>query len=171
METNKYLIKALENFGNTVVDLARGNLRRDKHIASGALFDSLSYKVVETPNGTYIEFFAEKYGEFIDKGVSGIKRKYNTPYSYTTKMPPPNKLDKWVVRKGIAPRDKDGKFLPRKTVNFLISRSIFINGIKPSLFFTNAFNTGYTKIPERLEAALDQQLGVVLDNKLKTIIK
>ena len=39
--------------------------------------------------------------ESLDRGVSGRKRKYDTPYSYKDKMPPPKSLDQWVVRKGI----------------------------------------------------------------------
>ena len=93
------------------------------------------------------------YGVFQDKGVSGIKKKYNTPYSYKTKMPPPSKLDKWTVRKGIAPRDEKGRFLSRKTLQFLIARSIFYNGIKPSLFFTKPFEKYAKGLPKELEQA------------------
>ncbi len=56
-------------------------------------------------------------------------------------MPPPSSLDKWIVRKKLAPR-KNGKFTDRKidkvgfqkSIQFLIARSIFMKGIKPSLF-------------------------------------
>jgi hypothetical protein len=71
----------------------------------------------------------EDYGQFQDKGVSGKKKKYNTPFTYRDKMPPSKALDKWSVRKGLAPRDKDGKFISRKSLNYLIARSIYINGI------------------------------------------
>ena len=92
----------------------------------------------------------EEYGHFQDKGVSGKKVKYNTPYSNSTKMPPPNKLDKWIVRKGIAPRDKSGKFISRKSLQFLIARSIFNKGIKPSLFLTKPFEQAFKTLPDEL---------------------
>ena len=95
----------------------------------------------------------EYYGTFQDKGVSGVKKKYNTPYSYRDKMPPPSKLDKWSVRKGIAPRDEKGRFVKRKSLNFLIARSIFFNGIKPSLFFTKPFLKYSKDLPKELESA------------------
>jgi hypothetical protein len=87
------------------------------------------------------------------KGVSGIKKKYNTPYSYTTKMPPPSKLDKWTVKKGIAPRDDKGRFISRKSLQFAIARSIFYKGIKPSLFFTKPFQKYAKGLPKELETA------------------
>jgi hypothetical protein len=56
------------------------------------------------------------YGTFIDKGVSGTKKKklsvlltmvrrVKSPYAYRGKRPPMRVLDKWIVRRGIAPRD------------------------------------------------------------------
>ena len=65
------------------------------------------------------------YGTFQDRGVSGTEKKYNTPYSYTTKMPPRKAFDKWIVRKGIAPRGKGGKFLSRQSLQYLIARAVY----------------------------------------------
>jgi len=92
----------------------------------------------------------ENYGTFVDKGVSGKKKKYKTPYAYKDKMPPPSKLDKWIVNRGIAPRDKDGRFISRKSLQFAIARSIYNNGIKPSLFFTKPFQKYYKNLPQEL---------------------
>ena len=57
-------------------------------------------------------------------------------------MPPSKAFDKWTVRKGIAPRDKEGKFLKRQSLNFLIARSIYKKGIRATLFFTKPFEKG-----------------------------
>jgi hypothetical protein len=93
----------------------------------------------------------EDYGEFQDKGVSGVKRKYNTPYKYTNKMPPPKAFAQWVVRKGLQGiRDKQGRFIPRKSLQYLIARSVYNNGIKPSYFFSNPFKVNFNKLPKEL---------------------
>lgn len=100
----------------------------------------------------------EDYGFFQDKGVSGIKKKYNTPFSYKSKggknglkgMPPPSAFDKWTIRRGIAPRNTKGQFQTRKGLNFAIARSIFEKGIKPSLFFTKPFEAAYKNLPDEL---------------------
>jgi hypothetical protein len=145
-ETQKALIK----FRDTIINEAKANLKSMGKDSTGKLSKSIKGQVKEMPNSISMYFQMEAYGYFQDKGVSGIKKKYNTPFSYTTKMPPPSKLDKWIVRKGIAPRDKKGKLMSRKGLQFAIARGIFINGIKPSLFFTKPFEKAFKKLPDVL---------------------
>jgi len=142
--------KALNKFRDTIVNEARANLKSMGKDSTGKLSKSITGQVKQMPNSISMYFQMETYGFFQDKGVSGIKKKYNTPFSYTNKMPPPSKLDKWIVRKGIAPRDKKGKLMSRKGLQFAIARGIFINGIKPSLFFTKPFEKAFKKLPDVL---------------------
>jgi len=145
--------KALEKFRDKVVEESKKNLRKEGK-GGGALENDLKGGEVKvTDRSLQFEIEMPYYGVFQDKGVSGVKKKYNTPYSYKTKMPPPSKLDKWTVRKGIAPRDEKGRFLSRKSLQFLIARSIFYNGIKPSLFFTKPFEKYAKGLPKELEQA------------------
>ena len=81
-------------------------------------------------------------------------------------MPPPRKLDKWIVRKGIAPRDKNGKFMSRKTLQFLIARSIFTKGIKPSLFFTKPFNKAFKNLDKDLVDAFRLDVEKLMANSI-----
>lgn len=140
----------LKKFRDYVVKQSRANLSRAGKRSSGALYDSIDGEVKAMPNSIGIYFEMEEYGAYQDKGVNGKFSAWATAYSYKSKMPPPSKLDKWIVRKGIAPRDENGKLLPRKSLQFLIARSIFRKGIKPSLFFTKAFEGGYKKLPDEL---------------------
>lgn len=142
--------KALDKFRDHVIRQARSNLTRLKKNSSKRLYNSIGGKVKAMPNSISMEFTMEEYGFYQDKGVSGKEKKYDTPFSYKSKMPPPSKLDKWAVRKGIAPRDEKGKFINRKSLTFLIARGIYKNGIKPSLFFTKPFESAYKKLPEEL---------------------
>lgn len=166
-------LKALQKFRDLVVTEAKANLRSQGKDSSGKLSNSIEGTVKEMPNSIMLQFGMLPYGNFQDKGVSGTKKKYNTPYSYTTKMPHPSKLDKWIVRKGIAPRSKTGKFQSRKGIQFAIARSIFYNGIKPSLFFTKPFEKAYKTLPDVLidKYGLDaeQLLNQILDQNLKNI--
>ena len=143
----KNVQQELNRFAKYVITQSKANLTRGKKNSSKALYNSLDYDINVSPNSFSLSFLMEDYGVFQDKGVSGIKKKYNTPYSYTNKMPPPSKMDKWIVRKGLkGVRGKDGKFLPRKTLQFLVARSIFFKGIKPSLFFTKPFKKAFTNL-------------------------
>jgi len=166
-------LKALEKFRDLVVAEAKANLQRMGKNSSGKLSNSIKGEVKEMPNSIGIYFEMEPYGNFQDKGVSGTERKFDTPYSYTTKMPPPSKLDKWIVKKGIAPRNVTGQFQSRKGIQFAIARSIFKYGIRPSLFFTKPFEAAYKTLPDTLidKYGLDaeQLLTEILDQNLKNI--
>lgn len=142
--------KELERFRDYVVSQSRRNLSRLKKNSSKRLYQSIKGDVKTHPNSFEMTFFMEDYGVFQDAGVSGKKKKYNTPYSYKSKMPPPKAFDKWIVRKGLTPRDASGKFKSRKGLSYAIARSVFMNGIKPSLFFTKPFEAAYKRLPEEL---------------------
>ena len=144
------LQKQLDKFKNYVISESRKNLTRLKKNSSKKLYNSLRGEAKAMPNSFSMDFFMEDYGHFQDKGVSGVVKKYDTPYNYTTKMPPTRSLDKWIVRRGIAPRGKNGKFVSRQGLKFAIARSIFKNGIKPSLFFTKPFEAAYKRLPSEL---------------------
>ena len=143
----KNVQQELNRFAKYVITQSKANLTRGKKNSSKALYNSLDYDLNVSPNSFSMSFLMEDYGVFQDKGVSGIKKKYNTPYSYTNKMPPPSKMDKWIVRKGLKGiRGKDGKFISRKSLQFMIARSIYNNGIKPSLFFTKPFEKAFKNL-------------------------
>jgi hypothetical protein len=143
----KNVQQELNRFAKYVIQQSRTNLTKSKKNSSKALYNSLDYDLNVSPNSFSMSFLMEDYGIFQDKGVSGIKKKYNTPYSYTNKMPPPSKMDKWIVRKGLrGVRGKDGKFISRKSLQFMIARSIYNNGIKPSLFFTKPFEKAFKNL-------------------------
>ena len=150
--------KALDRFRDHVIKQAKSNLTRMGKNSSKKLYNSIKGNVKAMPNSISMEFEMEDYGFYQDKGVSGVNNTYDTPFSYKSKMPPPSKLDKWIVRKGIAPRNSKGKFTGRtvssvgfkKSIQFLIARKIYFNGIKPSMFFTKPFEAAYKNLPDEL---------------------
>lgn len=142
----------LNKFRDYVVSQAKSNLTRQGKNSSKRLYNSIKGNVKANPNSFEMDFSMEEYGFYQDKGVSGIKKKYNTDYKYTNKMPPAKAFDKWVVRRGLAPREK-GKFKNRKSLSFAIARSVYFNGIKPSLFFTKPFEAALKRLPEQLVEA------------------
>lgn len=142
--------KALKEFLKYTVSQAKANLTRKKKNSTKALYDSIEYDYTVSPNSFSASITALDYGEYQDKGVSGKKKKYNTPYSYKDKMPPAKAFDKWIVRKGIAPRNDKGQFQTRKGIAFAIARGVFINGIKPSRFLSDPFEKGFKRLPDEI---------------------
>ena len=116
---NEHAYKILNAFALNVISAAKANLKKEKKDVTGKLSNSLTYQPSKTPTGFSLAFLMEQYGEFQDKGVSGGKQEFDTPFSYKSKggkrglkgMPPPSDFDQWAVRKkglkGI--RDKIGR--------------------------------------------------------------
>ena len=153
MMTGQQIRKELEKFQKYVISQARANLTRLRKNSSKNLYDSLKGQVTYKKGDYTVEIEMDTYGLFVDKGVSGKEKKYNTPYSYKSKMPPPSALDQWIVRKGIAPRDAKGRFITRKSLQFLIARGIYKNGIAPSLFLTKPFEAAMRRLPQDVVTA------------------
>ena len=161
----------LNSFGKQVVNRAKGNLQKAKG-GGTKLEDSISFKVVSTADGFTVQFYMNSYGTFVDKGVSGteVKRKYknykgkavSSPYSYKKSkghsQPPSKALDKWIVKKNIAPRDKKGRFMSRKSISFLIARSIGKKGIQGLSFFQKPLMLGMKQFGGELLGNVKQDI-------------
>ena len=171
--------KYLNSFGKQVVNRAKGNLQRAGK--GGKLEDSIYFKVVPEGDGYTVQFYMSIYGQYVDKGVSGTQTKrtfknyknrvIKSPYSYkNTKghsQPPSRALDKWVVRRGIAPRDASGKFMKRKTITFLIARSIGRKGIQGISFFQKPLMLGMKQFGSELLGNVKQD---IIDTLNKTTV-
>jgi hypothetical protein len=152
---------AFERFAKAVVRKAKGNLTRDGHKNTGALYRSLdNWELKVSKQGSVsLTFSYEDYGEFQDKGVKGAanfkshKMTEATPYRFRDKMPPKKPIEAFIKAKGI-------------DVNaFVIQRSIFQKGIPQTLFFTKPFRDSFKALPENILDAF----GGDVDNFLKNI--
>ena len=153
--------EALNNFGKFVVQQARTRLTKGRKNVSKKLYNSLEYRINATQDSISVIFEMEDYGKFQDQGVSGTKKKYDTPFSFKSKMPPSKAFSQFVVRKNIkGSRDEKGRFVSRKSLQYLIARSVYIRGIKPSMFFTKPFNQAFDKLPPELQ----EKFGIDIEN-------
>ena len=170
MLKQKYIKDVLNKFGRSVVQQSRSRLTKQKKNATKDLYNSLNFtpaKVSKKGNLVSFSFEMLEYGEYIDKGVSGVDVKYDTPYSYTTKAPPPSVFSKWAKAKGIKPRDrKTGKFITAKQFGFIMSRHIFTKGQKPTRFFSLSFEQQFKKLPDDLLKAFGDGLEDFLNFKI-----
>tara|TARA_R100000995_G_C3399153_1_gene84079 strand:+ start:25 stop:555 length:531 start_codon:yes stop_codon:yes gene_type:complete len=165
--------KELEKFGRFVVKEARKNLAK-KNVSS-KLHNSIKYKPITSNDSIGVIFEMEDYGKFQDEGVRGAKSYYadkntsGSPYKFKSKggkrglkgMPPTSAFDQFVIRKGLKGiRDKQGRFISRKGIKFLIAKSVFEKGIKASMFFTKPFNEAFKKLPPKLQ----EKFGIDIEN-------
>jgi hypothetical protein len=161
----KNVEESLNKFAKYVVQQSRSNLTKNKKNVSKSLYDSIEYDLNVSPNSFSLSFIMDEYGMFQDKGVSGKKKKYNTPFRYTNKMPPIKPLADWAKFKNIRLRNEKGQYGKGnyKTIGFLIARSIFNKGIKPSLFFTKPFEKAFERLPDELVKSFGLDLDDLLD--------
>lgn len=167
MLTKGYTYQALNAFKKFVIQQSRSRLTKGRKNVNKKLYNSIDGDVKVSANSISLSFYMEDYGIFQDKGVSGTKKKYNTPFSYTSKRPPRKTLEEWISKRRFQFRDKKGKFMSYKSMSFLIQRSIFEKGIKPSLFFTKPFEQGFKKLPDELIEAYGLDVEELLEFTLK----
>ena len=156
----KNINKALNNFGKYVVQQSRSNLTKGNQ-GGGALYDSIRYTLDEEQKGFILDFYMEDYGMFQDEGVKGAnpslikggkQKAPNSKFSYKQKMPPMQPLRDWAQKKNIRFRDKKGQFAKGsyKSMAFVLQRSIYAQGFKPTYFFTKPFESSIYKTSTRI---------------------
>ena len=162
------LERYLNSFGKYIIQQSKSNLSRKKKNVSKELYNSLEFKVVKTTEGFSVQFFMADYGTFIDKGVSGTKkineyttydgRRVESPYKYRGKRPPMKVFDKWIIRRGIAPRDSQGKFISRKSLQYLIANKIYTQGIQGISFFQRPLQLGLKDFYDQVGNAIKEDI-------------
>ena len=143
------LKRELSKFGRAVVQQSRSRLTKGKKNASKDLYNSIKFDLETGSNSFSLTFSMEDYGKFVDKGVSGKEKKYNTPFSYKNKKPPAKPFEKWARKRGIKGRDKKtGRFITRKSLSFALREHVYKKGIRPTLFFTKSFEQQFKNLPD-----------------------
>ncbi len=127
------LNEALTKIGNDIIADARSTLNKQGHRATGKLYNSLKAVI----NKSELSFEMESYARYVDQGRRAGK------------YAPVKAIKDWCKIKGID-----------QSLAYVINRSIFEKGIKPSLFFTNAFDA----YEENLDEVLDKYCETLLEN-------
>ena len=128
-------------WANQVVLLAKANLVRGRKIATGTLYNSVSYEVNRSTGE--IDFYYDDEGNFVESG-----RKPG-------KFPPPQAIAKWAKIKGIPQfRDKKGRYISNDSRAFLLARAINKKGIKPFPFYDDAIEESINQLTESQEDTL-----------------
>jgi hypothetical protein len=165
----------IKRFKDYVVQQSRSNLTKGGKNVSKKLYNSIKGEILTGENYFLLGFTMDDYGAYQDKGVRGSKtsrKAPNSPFKFGTgtgkKGGLTEGIEKWVKTKGIQFRDKQsGRYITYKSTAFIISRSIFTTGLKPSLFFTKPFEAGYKKfIDIDLIKAFNQDLDTLVSYNL-----
>lgn len=152
--------KELDNFGKYVVKQSRTNLTKKGKKDTGELYKSVGYNLKVSANSFELSFTGTDYFDFVDKGVKGVsssEKAPRSPYKFGTgsgkKDGLTNGINKWVERKRIQFRTKEGKFMSYQSTAFLIRRSIWFKGLETTNFFSRPFELAFKRLPDDLVEA------------------
>lgn len=142
----------LDKYGQQVVAEMKNRLKGDNKLASGALEDSLQYRLTEDPkNGINLAFLMLDYGKFVDKGINGVEQRRGSPYSFKNLN---------VGRKMIASLGRWKKIRGVKISEWAIAKSIKKKGIAPTQFFTISTTRRRKQLEANIEKLIDKGLGL-----------
>ena len=152
--------EAIDKFRKYVVQQSRSNLTKQKKNASKSLYNSIKGISKVNPNSISLYFEMEEHGIYQDKGVKGktsSTKAPNSPFKFGSgtgkKGGLTNGIQKWVKQKRFQFRDEQGRFMSYNSTAFLITRSIYNKGLKPSMFFTKPFEKAFDRLPDELVEA------------------
>jgi hypothetical protein len=171
-------MKELGRIGKEVRRRARISLKARGKVVTGKLYNSIRYEqgVSRNENSVNLKFsfVGADYWKYVDEGVQGAissAKAPRSPFRFGSGSGPKGKLrgsiDRWVVKKGIAPREAGGQFAARKSMVYVISRSIYQTGIRPSYFFTNAYDNTLKTYRNKLQSAVGKDIGNAIAQQLK----
>ena len=170
--------EALNKFAKYVVQQSRSNLTKSDKNVSKELYNSLGYDLNVSKNSFSLSLLMEDYGIFQDKGVKGktsSAKAPNSPFQFGSgtgkKGGLTNGIDKWVRRRRFQFRDKKGRFMSYQSTAFLITRSIYNKGIKPSMFFTKPFEKAFKGLNEELIKAYALDVEKFMATTIKDNLK
>lgn len=165
---------ALDKFKASVIKQARTNLSKGDRNVSRKLYNSLKGEAKVYAKGYYLNFQMEEYGNYQDKGVKGKRsssRAPNSPYKFGSgkgkKGGLTEGIQRWVKARKFQFKDKKGKFLSYDATAWIITRSIYAKGIRPTLFFTKPFEAAYKRLPQELVNDLKIDLEKIFNYSIK----
>lgn len=167
--------KELKRFGRTVVKEAKTALTKQDRNVSKELYNSIKYDSKVSKNSFELSFYMADHGKFQDKGVKGkssSSKAPNSPFKFGRgtgkKGGLSSSIFEWVKARRFQFRDREsGKFMSYKSTAFLISRSIYQKGIKPSRFFDKPFRAGYERFSDDIVKAYALDVDKLLVNTTK----
>ena len=172
-----------------VIEAAQANLDAEDKVSSGNLASSFELKKVGSGKKFAIEVWAADYLKFVDLGVQGYDATKNinttSPFRYKRegKPIPVNVIEKWIIRNRLSASAKDVKKyggikkerkaiasnISRRTLAFMIGRSIKKKGLERTGFWTKAWDATFKDFNEQIAKAVGSDIQITLQTMNKLV--
>jgi len=163
--------EAVNNWGKNTVKKVRAALTREKGVSTKKLWNSIRYRYIA--NDGIITFEMDKYGAYLDKGVSGTgKLQYRggksmpVPYNKSEARPEYKFKSSKKTIGGSLKRWLQTKGLP-DSMDFVVRRSVHARGIRPRRFFSDVFEQQM----DEFDIVLDKVATVAVEETLDEILE
>jgi len=175
MDANDELNKTLSKFVKYVVTQSKSNLTRQDKNVNKRLYNSIKGNSFVGKNSIGLYFEMEEYGEFQDKGVKGKSsstKAPNSPFRFGSGTGKKGGLTsgilEWVRARRFQFKDRNtNRFMSYESTAYLITRSIYQKGIKPSRFFSKPFEAGFEKLPNEVVESYGLDIEKLMKQSLK----
>jgi hypothetical protein len=178
--------QSLYELATNISQVMKSNLiEANSSNASSSLLQSIIAVPTKKRGKDYLVVInGNNYAAFVDRGVSGTRRKYNSPFSFKKETVSPafqKSLMKWISKVGVPiqsrysqTRDltktqrKKAQIDEKSKMAYAMGVGIKRKGIEPTLFIQNAISeqvvNDYT---QALSKALGKQITTVMTNNIK----
>lgn len=156
--------------------MAANELAKQNKTNTGALVDSLNFKIEKLPRGYRVNFLAADYYRFVDEGVQGVgpgNRNSTSPFKF--KFATPSKshvqaIQRWITegkskaivsdisRYGGTRQEGKGS----NGVAWIIARSVKRKGLVRTGFWSGTFDKVFADFNDKMSKALGQDIKVDL---------
>jgi hypothetical protein len=174
MADREKIQQALDRFIKHVTSRAKANLTNKDSNVSKKLYNSIKGEYKVMPNSIGLYFTMEEYGQYQDQGVKGKKSSAKAPKSpfkfgsgTGKKGGLTQEIQKWVEKRRFQFKDERGKFMSYKSTAWVITKSIYAKGLKPTMFFTKPFQEAYKNLPEEIA----KEYGLEVNELFKISLK
>lgn len=136
----------LWKYGSQVVAEMRTRLKNQGKIATGKLYDSLGFKILQNADKIELSFTSVNYMKYVDKGRR------------PGKFPPIKKIRQWCIVKGIP-----------TSAAYPIARKISQVGIRPTNFFSISTKRRMSQFTKNFEAAYKMDVESAMSEVIREI--
>jgi len=151
----KRIKAALIKYGDTIVELMKDELVKNKKVATGNLVNEMKSYVEEEDDRAFLYIDMPSYGRYVDRG-----RKPNS------KMPPIKSIRDWINIKGIRPNKK----MTQDQLAFVMAKSIGIKGV-PAVPFLDIWELHYNELEDIIAEAAAEDLEENINDFVKEFNK
>lgn len=154
----------LKDYSQKFVDALHKSLSSVDRISAGGLYQSIKAPVKVFGQTVVMEIVMADYWDYVNSGVSGRVVKYNTKYAFKKNNINQSAIQKFITNRGIKLSDLKNKGKQRslsiekkrKSLAFIIGRSIANKGLKPTHFADNVMGGA---LKSNLEKELLKSVG------------